>query len=81
MDIAALTRWDDYSHARNLMLRTTHTTAAPWTVVRMNDKRRGRLNIIRTLLKNLPYDGKDEDAIGEIDSLIAVDGAAWDGDC
>ena len=81
MDIAALTRWDDYSHARDLMLRTTHTTTAPWTVVRMNDKRRGRLNIIRTLLKNLPYEGKDEDAIGEIDSLIAVDGAEWKGEC
>ncbi|WP_370337332.1 polyphosphate kinase 2 [Parvularcula marina] len=78
MDIAALTRWDDYSKARDLMLRTTHTAVAPWTVVRMNDKRRGRLNLIRTLLKRLPYHGKNEDAIGEIDPLIAMDGGTFD---
>lgn len=80
MDIEALTRWDEYTKARELMLRTTHTEVAPWTVVRMNDKRRGRLNLIRTLLKGLPYDGRDEDAIGEIDPLIAADGATWKGE-
>jgi hypothetical protein len=43
---------------------------APWTVVRANDKRRARLNLIRHILNTLDYDGKDEDAIGEIDDKI-----------
>lgn len=80
MDIAALSRWDDYTSARDAMLRTTHTSICPWTVIRMNDKRRGRLNLIRVLLHALPYEGKDETAIGDINPLIAVDGADWDGE-
>lgn len=80
MDIAALSRWHEYTRARDLMLRTTHTPSAPWTIIRMNDKRRGRLNIIRTILKDLPYKGKDLDAIGKIDGLIAIDGDEWQGE-
>jgi polyphosphate kinase 2 len=70
MDIAALTKWDLYTEARDQMLEQTHTEHAPWTVVRTNDKRRARLNLIRHMLKTLDYDGKDEGAIGEIDNKI-----------
>ena len=70
MDIAALTKWDDYSKARDQMLKATHTDHAPWTVVRANDKRRARLNIIRHILTSLDYDGKDKKAIGKIDDKI-----------
>ena len=67
MDIAALTKWDAYTDARDEMLKATHSDHAPWTVVRANDKRRARLNIIRHILLSLDYDGKDEDEIGKID--------------
>lgn len=70
MDIAALNRWDDYTAARDLMLKETHTDVAPWTVVRANDKRRARINIIRHILSSLDYDGRDEAVIGEVDSKI-----------
>jgi len=70
MDIAALTKWDLYTEARDTMLKETHTEHAPWTVVRANDKRRARLNVIRHMLKTLDYDGKDKSAIGEIDNKI-----------
>jgi polyphosphate kinase 2 (PPK2 family) len=43
MDIAALTKWGDYSEKRDRMLKETHTDFAPWTVIRANDKRRARL--------------------------------------
>ena len=33
---------------------------APWTVVRADDKRLARLNVIKDLLCRLDYDGKDE---------------------
>jgi polyphosphate kinase len=70
MDVAALTKWKDYSEKRDLMLEKTHSEKAPWTVVRANDKRRARLNIIRHILTSIDYEGKNKDAIGEIDDKI-----------
>lgn len=74
MDVASLNKWDDYTEKRDRMLRETHTQHAPWTVVRGNDKRRARLNIIRHMLKTLDYDGKDEKAIGKVDEKILGSG-------
>ncbi|MBG0507919.1 polyphosphate kinase 2 [Agrobacterium sp. MOPV5] len=74
MDIAALTKWDDYTQKRDEMLEKTHTDAAPWTVVRANDKRRARMNLIRHILLALDYEGKDKKAIGEIDDKILGSG-------
>lgn len=70
MDIAALDKWDDYTDKRDRMLKKTDTDHAPWTVVRANDKRRARLNVIRHMLHALDYDGKDKGNIGEIDRKI-----------
>lgn len=75
MDIAALTKWKDYTQMRDLMIEKTHTKFAPWTVVRANDKRRARLNLIRHILKTIDYDGKDRAAIGEIDDKILSSGS------
>ncbi|AYG58008.1 polyphosphate kinase 2 [Rhizobium jaguaris] len=70
MDIAALSKWKDYSEKRDRMLKETHTDYAPWTVLHANDKRRARLNLIRHILLTLDYDRKDQKAIGEIDDKI-----------
>lgn len=70
MDVEALTRWDDYTRARNAMFAATHTDHAPWTVIRANDKRRARLAVMRTILSAATYAGKDERAIGERDEAI-----------
>ena len=70
MDIAALTKWGDYSEKRDRMLKLTHTEFAPWTVIRANDKRRARLNLIRHMLKTMDYDGKDKSSIGDLDDDI-----------
>ncbi len=72
VDIASLGRWDDYTTARDAMFETSHTRHAPWTVLRANDKRRLRLNAIRSVLTGLDYEGKDSDAIGEVDDKIAL---------
>ncbi len=74
MDLEALQRWDDYSDARNRMLRATHQDFAPWTIIRSNDKRRARLNTIRHVLKRLDYDEKKEKNIGKIDPLVLGEG-------
>ena len=60
IDAEAVKHWADYSRARNQMLARTHSPATPWTVVRADDKRSARVNLIRDLLARLHYDGKDE---------------------
>ena len=74
IDIKALTKWDDYTNARNAMLEATHTPHAPWTIVRSNDKRRARLNAIRHFLHRMDYAGKNSDAIGDVDPVIIGSG-------
>ncbi|MGV1751050.1 polyphosphate kinase 2 [Agrobacterium sp. CG674] len=74
MDIAALTKWDDYTAMRDLMLEKTHNDEAPWTVIRANDKRRARINLIKHILKSLDYEGKDKKVIGDIDQKILSSG-------
>jgi len=59
IDKVALKHWADYTRARDDMLLRTHTSHAPWHIVRANDKREARLNLIRHLLSNLQYRGKN----------------------
>ena len=54
VDLEARTRYDDYTRAREAMLKATHTRHAPWTLVDFNDQRRGRLTLLRDLLDRLP---------------------------
>jgi hypothetical protein len=56
MDLDSYSRWDDYSRARDEMFLKTDTGWAPWYVVRSDDKRRARLNIIKHLLSKVPYE-------------------------
>ena len=54
IDEAARLRYVDYTAARNVMLKATHTKHAPWTLVDFNDQKRGRLTLVRDLLDRLP---------------------------
>ena len=54
IDLAARERYADYTAARDRMLEATNLPEAPWTLVDMNDQKRGRLNTIRHLLDHLP---------------------------
>jgi polyphosphate kinase 2 len=77
IDLEALSKWDDYSAARDEMLTRTDSDHAPWTVIRANDKRRGRIAVIQTVLDKLAFGGKDEKAIGEIDPNIRMTAEAF----
>ena len=50
IDGVALKRWDTYTEARNLMFARTSSPLCPWIVVRTDDKRIARLNVIRDLI-------------------------------
>jgi polyphosphate kinase len=53
LDAVAQAKWDEYSAARDQMLRRTHTDEAPWTVVHTDSKKAARIAIMRHLLKVL----------------------------
>jgi polyphosphate kinase 2 len=55
MDLPSRSRWYDYSHARDMMLKATDTKHAPWHILRSDDKKRARLNGIRHILDRIPY--------------------------
>src|SRR5215467_2605075 len=54
-DLPSRSRWYDYSHARDIMFKATDTKAAPWHILRSDDKKRARLNCISHLLSLIPY--------------------------
>ena len=55
MDLESLTRWEDYSQAKDEMFAATDIPEAPWLVVESEDKRRARLNMIAHLLSAVPW--------------------------
>jgi polyphosphate kinase 2 len=55
MDLQSYSRWYDYSRARDEMFTATYTAWAPWYVVRSDDKKKARLNLITHFLKQIPY--------------------------
>jgi len=78
IDVKGLKKWDQYTSAIRETLDRTHSDHAPWTMVRSDDKKRARLNAIRTVLHGLDYTNKDRLAIGKIDKKICGSPDIWD---
>jgi len=55
MDLESVTRWEDYSRAKDEMFVHTDIPEAQWNVVESDDKRRARINMIAHLLSTIPY--------------------------
>ena len=55
MDLPSREKWYEYSLARDAMFKATDTSHAPWYIVRSDDKKRARLNVIAHLLSLIPY--------------------------
>ncbi|QYY33924.1 MULTISPECIES: polyphosphate kinase 2 [Cupriavidus] len=62
IDEQAVSLWKKYSKARNQMFERT-SSMVPWNVVRADDKRVARLNVIKDLLSRLHYANKDTELI------------------
>ncbi|NOY61782.1 MAG: polyphosphate kinase 2 [Gammaproteobacteria bacterium] len=71
VDMASLSKWHDYTNAKNVMFFHTDTKDAPWTVIKSDDKKRGRINCMRHFLSQLDYPDKDHETVGKLDPLIA----------
>jgi polyphosphate kinase 2 len=60
VDVQAQERWDDFTNVKYEMLKRTHTTHAPWKIIRSNDKHAARLNALKLILNSVPYERLDD---------------------
>lgn len=56
MDLESITKWEDYSKAKDEMFIHTDIPSAPWYTVESEDKKRSRINVIAHLLSTIPYE-------------------------
>jgi len=79
IDVGGLSRWDAYSEAIAETFARTDRAAAPWTVIRSDDKRRARIAAIQAVLGDLDYAGRDGQAVGAPDPKVVGGAELWDG--
>jgi polyphosphate kinase 2 len=58
IDAKSQEMWEQYTKAKLLMLRASHTSHAPWVVIRSNNKKKARLNCLKHILSNVQYPTK-----------------------
>lgn len=56
MDVQSITKWEDYSRAKDMMMEYTDTDIAPWYTVESEDKRTSRINVMAHMLDKIPYE-------------------------
>ncbi len=56
MDLESLTRWEEYSQAKDNMFAYTDTKKSPWYVVNSDIKRHAHINCISHFLSLIPYE-------------------------
>lgn len=81
MDVESISRWDDYSRAKDAMFAATDTPWARWHTVESEDKKRSRINVINDILHQIPWkqvepaevsiphrpEGTDDDSLDRLD--------------
>ncbi len=75
VDIQAQEHWDEFTNAKYQMLKRSHTSAAPWVIVRSNDKNAARLNTLKVILNSVPYKRSNSDLDYSPDPKIVVSAA------
>ncbi len=75
LDVQAQERWDDFTNVKYEMLKKTHTSSAPWTIIRSNNKYKARLNAMKTILNSVPYERLNPELNFVPDSSIVYSGA------
>jgi polyphosphate kinase 2 len=74
IDLQAQDRWDDFTNHKYEMLTRTDIRAAPWVIVRSNDKQSARLNTMKVILNAVDYKDRDPDLHFAPDPRIVVSG-------
>ena len=63
MDLESLDKWEEYTQAKEAMFAHTDSDHAPWTTIKSNDKKRGRIEAMRAVLHRFAYEGKDPEVV------------------
>jgi len=66
--------WNEYSLAKFMMLSSTHTEVAPWTIIKSDDKKKARINTIKHILNFVDYPDKIDKKEIIVDRKIVVYG-------
>jgi len=75
IDVQAQDRWDDFTQQKYEMLKRTHTSHAPWTIIRSNNKYKARINAMKVILNAVPYERLDPELDFVHEHDIVVSGA------
>ena len=75
VDVQAQERWDDFTNVKYEMLKRTHTTHAPWKVIRSNNKHLARLNAMKVILNSVPYERANPDLDYVPDPEVVISGS------
>jgi polyphosphate kinase 2 len=75
IDVQAQDRWDDFTQQKYEMLKRTHTSHAPWTIVRSNNKYKARINAMKVILNSVPYERLNPEMDFVPDPEIIISGA------
>ncbi|MGV8897149.1 MAG: polyphosphate kinase 2 [Rhodoglobus sp.] len=62
-DVASITKWEDYSRAKDEMFERTDIDEAPWWTIESDDKRTARINTINHILSSVPYKRLDPEKV------------------
>ncbi|MDK8350858.1 polyphosphate kinase 2 [Actinomyces sp.] len=63
IDVESITRWEEYSRAKDAMFAATDTPWARWRTVESEDKKRSRINVINDLLNEIPWKRIEPDPV------------------
>lgn len=72
IDAKAQAHWDDYSKARDRMFEKTSFVYAPWYVVRADDKKTARINVMKHFLSEMEYPDKDEGLLEYAHDIVCL---------
>jgi polyphosphate kinase 2 (PPK2 family) len=75
IDLQAQDRWDDFTETKYNMLKNTHSSDTPWTIIRSNDKHIARKNAIKAILNAVNYETRSRDIDFSTDEKIVLSGA------
>lgn len=72
-DVLSISKWEDYSRAKDQMFEYTDVDHAPWWTIESDDKRASRLNTISHLLSQVPYEPMEPEKVTIPDRPAADD--------
>ena len=75
VDVQAQERWDEFTNVKYEMLKRTHTTHAPWKIIRSNDKHQARINAIKIILNSVAYERLDDTLDFVPDPNVVISGS------